>query len=181
MKDLAKGMLVVVLLFISISMTAQAYAQNANTPSSQSSSEDPTKSGFKVTICDGPELPPVTSDYVAANARSLVLKAYGLNAQGLKADGSPYIPCNFNGMMMQVQHLINIGIVLGVFAAIALFTYAGYLLMTGREQDRNKAKSIFPKIMWGFVIMLSSWFIVYQILNWLTGSDSGFTKLLGNP
>jgi hypothetical protein len=70
--------------------------------------------------------------------------------------------------------------VLGVFAAIILFTYAGYLMMTGKDSDRNKAKDIFPKIFIGFVIMLSAWFIVYQILDWLTGNGA-FTKLLGNP
>ena len=66
------------------------------------------------------------------------------------------------------------------FAAILLFTYAGYLFLTGKEGDRKKAYDVFPKVFWGFIIMLTAWFVVYQILNWLTG-NSIFGKLLGNP
>jgi membrane protein DedA with SNARE-associated domain len=70
--------------------------------------------------------------------------------------------------------------VLGVLAAIIVFTYAGYLYITGIEGNIKKAKSIFPKVFLGFVIMLVAWFVVYQLLSWLTG-NSGFAKLLGNP
>ena len=126
---------------------------------------DPTQSSFRIVICDGPTLP---SD---PTAKAALIKG--------AADPNHYIPCDFNGAMMQVQHLIDICMVLGVFAAIALFTYAGYLFMTGKEGDRKKAYEVFPRVFWGFIIMLSAWFIVYQILSWLTG-NSMFTKLLGN-
>lgn len=134
---------------------------------------DPTKSSFRVVVCDGPKLP---NAELLKKAQDQIDK----NAALLKIDTHTYIPCDFNGVMLTIQHLINIAITLGVFVAIVLFTYAGYLMMTGKEADRNKAKDIFPKVFWGFVIMLSAWFIVYQILNWLTG-NSNFTKLLGNP
>jgi len=137
--------------------TSSVFAQNINTLTTVSASADPTQSSFKVVVCDGPALP------------SSVTKP------------SNYVACDFNGAMTQIQHLIDIAMVLGVFAAIILFTYAGYLMMTGTEANRKKAKDIFPKIVWGFVIMLSAWFIVYQLLNWLTGPSSIFTKLLGNP
>jgi hypothetical protein len=150
-----------IMLVFFISSTASA--QNVNTLTSQNGISDPTQSTFQIVVCDGPTLP---ADLKAAEEKKL---------------GRTYIPCDFNGAMMQVQHLIDIAMVLGVFAAIVLFTYAGYLLLTGTEANRNKAKDIFPKIFWGFIIMLSAWFIVYQILNWLTGSSSPFTKLLGNP
>jgi len=137
-----------------ISVASAQTTQNLTMPTGIS---DPTQPTFKVTVCDGPDL----------------------TGTGLTIP-SGYIPCNFNGAMMQVQHLIDICMVLGVFAAIVLFTYAGFLLMTGREADRKKAKDIFPKIAIGFLVMLSAWFIVYQLLNWLTGNGM-FTKLLGNP
>ena len=64
-------------------------------------------SGFHLTVCDGPSLP----------------------------GGNPtdYVPCDFNGAMLQVQHLINIAIVGGVLVAIFGFSYAGFLYIRGRE------------------------------------------------
>jgi Na+-driven multidrug efflux pump len=82
--------------------------------------------------------------------------------------------------MMQAQKLINIAMVAGVFVAIGSFCYMGYLFMNGKEDDRKKGIEIFPKIFIGFIIMLSAWFIVYQLLDWLTG-NSGFKTLLGSP
>ena len=153
------------LLFSSSAGTMVAYAQNTLT--SPSASEDPTKSSFRLVICDGPDLSGVSSSTV--------------KQQLMSENGSgTYVPCNFNGAMMQVQHFITICMVLGVFAAILLFMYAGYLFLTGKEGDRKKAYDVFPKVFWGFIIMLTAWFVVYQILNWLTG-NSIFGKLLGNP
>ncbi len=146
---------VAVLLLSSSSVGAMvAYAQNTLT--SPNSSADPTQSSFKLVICDGPTLP------------STMQKP------------ARYVACDFNGAMMQVQHFITICMVLGVFAAVLLFMYAGYLFLTGKEGDRKKAYEVFPKVFWGFIIMLTAWFVVYQILNWLTG-NSIFGKLLGNP
>jgi hypothetical protein len=71
-------------------------------------------------------------------------------------------------------------IVIGVIAAFGSFCYIGYLYITGTQENIKKAKSIFPKIFFGFIIMLSAWFIVYQILTWL-GSYNGYKALLGNP
>lgn len=82
--------------------------------------------------------------------------------------------------MTEAQHLINIMIVLGILAAIAGLCYMGFLYISGTLPNRERAKEMFPKIFWGFIIMLTAWFVVYQILGWLTG-NSAFTKLLGNP
>jgi hypothetical protein len=92
-----------------------------------------------------------------------------------------YVVCNFNGAMLQVQHLINIMMVIGVLVAIVMFSYAGGLYITGSKPNVDKAHKIFPKVFGGFIIMLSAWFIVYQILSWLTGPSSGFNTLLGSP
>jgi hypothetical protein len=80
--------------------------------------------------------------------------------------------------MLLVQHLINIMLVIGVLAAIVMFAYAGLLFVSGKKANIDKARSIFPKVFVGFIIMLSAWFIVYQILSWLT-DNSGFKTLLG--
>jgi hypothetical protein len=116
---------------------------------------DPTKSTFKIVVCDGPA---------------------GANT----AKDPKYVPCDFNGIMLQVQHLINIMMVLGVFASIAAFSWAGWLYISGVPANKTKAHAIFPKIFTGFIIMLSAWFIVYQILSWLT-DNAAFKTLLGNP
>ncbi len=136
---------------------------------------NPKESTFKIVICDGPE-----------NAGRLDEKGnvnLTKNADGdFKYKVAPdYIPCNFNGIMKQVQHLINLMMIFGVFAAIVGFAYMGFLYIKGGKGDLDTAKNIAPKIFWGFVIMLSAWFVVYQLLEWLTGSGSGATTLLGDP
>ena len=116
---------------------------------------DPTKKTFKLVACDGPAGANFTKD-------------------------EKYIPCDFNGIMIQIQHLINVMMIIGVFAAIAAFSWAGFLYMTGNPNKIKQAHEIFPKVFFGFIIMLSAWFIVYQILDWLT-DNPGFKTLLGNP
>lgn len=110
---------------------------------------------FKFIACDGPAIPDAPPD-------------------------PNYIPCDFKGLMRQVQHFINILLVGGVLAAIFGFSWAGYLYITGKPNNISKATSMFPKIAGGFILMLSAWFIVYQILSWLT-DNPGFKSLLGNP
>ena len=147
--------------------SAPAAQSNQSVPTTPAAASDPTQSAFRIVVCDGPATP-------SANQP---VQEY--DNQGKPSGTHPYVACDFNGAMLTVQHLINVFLVLGVFAAIILCTYAGFLLMTGREADRKKAKEIFPKIGIGFLVMLAAWFIVFQILNWLTGNPM-FTKLLGS-
>ena len=51
---------------------------------------------------------------------------------------------------------------LGVTAAALGFAYAGFLYITamGSEEKIHHAHSIFIKVVWGFVFMLSAWLIV---------------------
>lgn len=130
---------------------------------------DPTKRSFRIVICDGPRLPDSTSQEII-NLKEEYKK---------DLNGKEYIPCDFKGLMLQIQHLINIMMVLGVFVAIGVFTWAGYLYITGIKANIDKAHTIFPKVFFGFIIMLSAWFIVYQILSWLT-NNPGFKTLLGS-
>jgi hypothetical protein len=117
--------------------------------------ENINSSKFKLLICDGPPLPS--------------------NVPLPKPD---YVPCDFKGLMMQIQHFINIAMVLGVISAILLITWAGALYVSGQPKNIDQARAIFPVVVKGFIIMLLAWFIVYQILEWLTGSKS-FGVLLG--
>ena len=131
------------------------------------SSDNPNSSGYQLVTCDGPTLPADVKAKLAADEQF---------SHGKGPDG--YVACDFGGLMNQVQHIINALIVFGVFIALIGFLYTGYLFMTGKEDDRKRGYSIFPKIFWGFIIMLSAWFIVHQIINWLASNASGFTSLL---
>ena len=127
--------------------------------------------GFQLTVCDGPAEVGFTD----------VTDSTGKVTGHTPIPG--FIPCDFNGAMIQIQHLINIAMVLGVLAAIVGFSWAGFLLIsmsiTGKMDDRKKAVEIFRKVVTGFVIMLVSWFVVYQIIDWITG-NSALKYLLGN-
>lgn len=116
---------------------------------------DVFNSKFKLSVCDGPANNPNAKNY---------------------PDG--YVACDFNGLMLQVQHLINIFIIFGVLAAIVSFSYAGYLYITGVEKNISHAKEIFHKTGIGLIMMLTAWFVVYQILDWLV-ADPGVKTLLG--
>jgi hypothetical protein len=117
---------------------------------------------FQLVKCDGPTLPP--SVYTAA-FKSDYVKKYG----------HEYIACDFRHLMQQAQFLINVMITLGVAVAIVGFAYAGWLYVTGVEKNITRAKGIFPKLGLGFILMLTAWFIVSQILTWLTGSSGYLT------
>ncbi len=131
---------------------------------------------FKFVVCDGPDLSKIKD-----GAASMIVRVGGKEVNYTPNGALPngYVPCDFNGLMKTVQHFIDIAIVAGVIVALGSFCYIGYLYMTGKESNISTAKKIFPKIFWGFVLMIASWFIVYQLLSWL-GASVG-KALLGNP
>lgn len=135
---------------------------SVNTPSNFSKTtinpeyQNINSSSFRLVICDGPVLPDNHPDKTPN-----------------------YVPCDFKGLMMQLQHIINIAMVAGIILAIIGLTYAGFLYITGIPKNITQAHDIFPALIKGFILMLSAWFIVYQILEWLTGSR-GFGVLLGS-
>ena len=119
---------------------------------------------FRLLICDGP------AELIHYNPESRAIEPGYTNKD--------FIPCDFQGLMMQIQHLINIAMTLAILLAISGLIYAGYLYATGTPANISKAHEIFPSLAKGFIIMLSAWFIVYQILSWLTGTN-GYGVLLG--
>lgn len=155
-------MVFMALLFVGTSVSAQAPAVNLSDP------------GFKIIACDGPE------GLGHVNPQTGAIDLTKVNGQYKYPLKSGYVPCNFKGVMIQLQHLINIMMAAGVLVAIVGFSYAGFLYITGKKGNIDKAHEIFPKVFFGFIIMLSAWFIVYQILSWLT-DNGGFSTLLGNP
>lgn len=136
----------------------------SNTNPDISKYENINSTSFKLLICDGP---PELVHYDPKN------RVY---SQGYT--NPDFIPCYFRGLMLQIQHLINLAFVLAVLATIIGMIRAGYLYITGVPANLNKAHEIFKAVGIGFVLALCAWFIVYQILVWLTGSGS-YTALLG--
>jgi len=132
----------------------------------QKAKDDPNSSDFSLMWCDGPSLASQPELLAAAKAKN----------------GGRYTACDFAGAVGQIQHLMNIAVILGVLVAIILFSYAGYLMIsvsfTGKQDDLKKAKDIFQKVTWGFIIMLVAWFAVYQIIAWLVPTNSPATTLL---
>ena len=139
-------------------------------------------SGFHLLQCDGPDLSGLPKgSTITISGKSYPLTP-GKNPTITNADGSNshvYQPCNFQGLMIEIQYLLNVMTIVAVLAAIGGFAYAGYLHITGTQENLKKARAMFPKIAIGFILILSAWFIVYQILAWLTG-NAGAAALLGN-
>lgn len=161
-KSLAK--IIVTIAIASVVLPSLSFAQNTLTT-------DPQKEGFKLIYCDGPAALNTWETHMIKDSNGVLTRDPNWAGPNPK-----YIPCDFAGAMGQVQHLMNIGMVVGVLAAMALFAFAGYLYVsasfTGKVADIDKAKSIFKKVVIGFVVMLSAWFIVYQLLTWLTAGSA---------
>ena len=132
---------------------------------------DPNSSAFKIVVCDGPTLPDKEPNNLLRIENERL---------GKLTPSRTYVPCDFNHFMLQIQHVINVLMILGVLAAIFGFSWAGFLYITGDPGKIKQAHTIFPKVFGGLIIMLSAWFIVYQILSWLT-DNPGFKTLLGSP
>ena len=177
---LLKGLLVVVLsatfalpvqTIVLASPNNMAAAATAADPT-----ENPNSTEFKLVDCDGPTFPTNPDG-------SLTEIGVKLNTAWLaKNPGKTYKSCNFVGALQQIQHLMNIAVILGVLIAILLFSYAGYLMVsvsfTGKQDSIKQAREIFKKVAIGFIIMLVAWFVIFQILSWMTGNSSTATTLL---
>lgn len=79
--------------------------------------------------------------------------------------------CNFEALMKMANSIINWLFTLSVPIIIGLIAYAGFLFMTGKSGDREKAKKILWNAIIGFVVMLCAWFIVSTLLKWLVSES----------
>ena len=142
----------------------------------QSGDIDLTSSNFQLSACDGPALDKIPKGQQV----QITVKGKTQQYVGGSAIPSGYVVCDFSGLMGTVNKFINVAIAVGTLLSLGGFCYVGYLYITGSEKNISKAKGIFPKIFFGFIIMLAAWFIVYQILSWV-GADSTFKALLSKP
>lgn len=168
-----KRILAITAVAIFLASPLGAYAQVQNVPPvnlTQNPTGNTPFGAFRILQCDGPAKLNDASTHQIKDA-----SGNWITDPDWRPDPN-FIPCDFRGLMIQVQFLINAAIVIGVLAALIGFAYAGFLYITGTKGNIEKAHKIFPKIFWGFILMLTAWFIVYQILKWLTPEGSAYLQ-----
>lgn len=96
-------------------------------------------------------------------------------------DGVEY-KCDFAAFVGMLNGIINwiIGLAGLIFTISAI--YGGFLYITSgiNPGNKEKAKSILWNTLIGFVIILTSWLIIYTILDYLVPDDSTIFKFIGN-
>jgi hypothetical protein len=85
--------------------------------------------------------------------------------------------CDWAALIKLVNTLITDMIIISTLLAVAVFIYAGFLLLTsgGNESAKTKAKDMFGKVVKGYVVILAAWLIVYTITSILL--KPGYTLL----
>lgn len=114
---------------------------------------------------------------------ALLLTPYILYA----IDTNPLVPCdgpgdcNVSTLIGLVQNIINFFMILVPFVAAALFAWGGVLYMTARGDPGQigKAHKLFGYAVFGLVITLAAWLIVYTIFSGLE-VETGFWLLGGS-
>jgi hypothetical protein len=88
-------------------------------------------------------------------------------------------PCNFNAFMTLIKNGIFDLVLISTLIVVFMLVYAGFKLLTsqGNTAAYTDVKKIFGKVVWGYVIVLAAWLIVYTITGALLNSDANF--LLG--
>ncbi len=107
----------------------------------------------------------------------------GTQSSTASGDDKVTNPCGFNDIITLVQKGINFLIQLGVILAALGFAYAGFLYITamGSEEKIHHAHSIFLKVIWGFVFMLSAWLIVRVLETTFLTTDQQKRSFLSAP
>jgi|GEM_PF-954760 hypothetical protein len=111
--------------------------------------------------------------------------SYTLNGYtGLvKCSGVPIngeTPCNFQTFISMVGTTINWLFVIAIPVAVALFAYAGLLYMSGKDENKKKARTIFLNVAIGFIIMLVMFVVVKTVVGWVVNPGFGATTFLGS-
>ncbi len=82
--------------------------------------------------------------------------------------------CGFAAVMGMIQNLMNAGISVGVFVAVAIMTWAGILYITTptNPEARGQASKMLLNAVIGMLIILSAWLIVDFVMKVLySGAD----------
>lgn len=90
--------------------------------------------------------------------------AYEASAQGLVSCGYD-THCTFADVIGLANGLINFILTRLILPIAAIMlVYTGFLYLSGKQANIEKAHSVFPKVIIGLIIILASWLIVRAIL-----------------
>lgn len=83
--------------------------------------------------------------------------------------------CQACHVVQLAQNLIEFAIYFAIFLGIAMFAYAGFLMVTsvGDTNQVTRAKSIFRDVAIGFVIVLAGWLVVDTLMKFFFQSGQG--------
>lgn len=82
--------------------------------------------------------------------------------------------CTVQDFFNLIQSVINLVFILAGFVVAGMFMYAGFLMITasGNTSQIQKAKTIFRRVVIGFLIMFASYLLVKNLLKHLELNDS---------
>lgn len=94
----------------------------------------------------------------------VALYTHEASAQGLVSCGYDE-HCNFADVIGMANNLINFILTRLILPIAAIMlVYTGFLYLSGKQSNVEKAHSVFPKVIIGLIIILASWLIVRAIL-----------------
>ncbi|MBI4086539.1 hypothetical protein HY416_00975 [Candidatus Kaiserbacteria bacterium] len=80
----------------------------------------------------------------------------------------PYPVCQICHAVELGQRIINFLVIIASSIAVAIFAWAGFLMMTaaGNEGQVTKAKGMFWNVLLGLVITLAGWLVIDTVMKW---------------
>ena len=100
-----------------------------------------------------------------------------VKCSGVKS-ASTDVECNFTYAISSIATLINWAFYVSIPVAVALFSWAGILYMSGVESKIKQAKTIFQNVAIGFIIALVAFTVVHTLVGWLVNPNIGAESLL---
>ncbi len=91
-------------------------------------------------------------------------------------------PLGYSALLLVVHNILNDSVIFASMFAVLLITYAGFLFVFNSTSPEmvSKGRKILMSTIIGFVIILSAWLIVNEVVvMFTTGSLQSITSLLG--
>jgi hypothetical protein len=83
------------------------------------------------------------------------------------------VKCNFYNLIVIINQLVNWAFTLSLPVVAGMFAYAGYLHITGSEENIKRSRKMMQNAIIGFIIALTAWFVVTTLVEWI--KDPTFT------
>ncbi|MBU1046467.1 pilin [Patescibacteria group bacterium] len=102
---------------------------------------------------------------------AVIFPFYKVFSAGIVPDcGNVYV-CNFCDLVILVNNIINFIIYISVPVSAIMFTYAGFLYLSGNPGKIKQAHGIFKNVGLGLILILGAWLIVNLITSSLLKAD----------